>query len=247
LARSYAAAAGFSEVDYVAGLWMPTLLEDLLWTMNDQNTVIAPSLISLFAMLEAEPYISPSWSWANRGRVSYTFLDDDDGERSAVKPEYDRLETQIAHRGKDPLGAITHAELRITGRVSRVPAQLMLTVEKEKATVTSYANDYQPRTWVLVTEPGEHEWQFHLDWDPEGKVQDCDELRMLVLGSFETGPGKQPELAGLLIRADGEGGGESGNKYKRAGVFRSLGGAEQPPGSVEKFLAGAAQESVVIL
>jgi len=156
LARSYAAAAGFAEADYAAGLWKPTFLRDLLWTMNDQN-------------------------WANRGKVSHTFLDDDDGEHCAVKPEYDQLDTRVVHRGKDPLGAVTHAELQISGKVARVPAPQMLTVEKEKGTIASYATDYQPRAWVLATQPGEHKWQFQLDWDPEGKVQDCQELGTIIL------------------------------------------------------------------
>ena len=101
LARSYAAAAGFAEADYAAGLWKPTFLRDLLWTMNDQN-------------------------WANRGKVSHTFLDDDDGEHCAVKPEYDQLDTRVVHRGKDLLGAVTHAELQISGKVGR--AQVAVSV-----------------------------------------------------------------------------------------------------------------------
>ncbi|KAK0653143.1 heterokaryon incompatibility protein-domain-containing protein [Cercophora newfieldiana] len=247
LARSYAAEAKLSESDYVAGLWKSALPGDLLWTMNDPHTVTASTLASHLDLLDAKPYISPSWSWANRGKVSQALLDDEDGRPCSLKPEYDSVDTHVVLRGEDPLGAISYAELRVTGTVAPIPGRQMITVEKEEVTVTTNMNDYQPRIWVSVTPPGGHQWQFSLDWEPEGKSQDTRELRMLVLGSFEMSGGERG-LAGLLIRAvDGEvRGHQQGDRYKRVGAFRSDDG-EQPPGSMQRFLLGGTQDTVVVV
>jgi len=242
MARSFAAATGFPESDYAAGLWKQSLPGDLLWTTNDPHAAIAPDPASLLDDLDAEPYIAPSWSWANRGKVSFALLNDDDGNRCTLMPGYDRLKPHLVHRGADPLGAISHAELRITALLAAVPAPVMLTVEKEKVTVTINMTGYRPRIWVLPTEEGDHEWQFNLDWDPEGKVQDTDGLKMLVLGWFDMGAEGQSGLAGLLLQRV-EGG--KGNVHRRVGVFRSVDG-EQPQGSVDKFLSSAMQETLVL-
>ncbi|KAK0619595.1 heterokaryon incompatibility protein-domain-containing protein [Immersiella caudata] len=245
MARSYAAAAGFPESDYAAGLWRQSMPGDLLWTMNDPHAAIAPDLDSLLLVSYAEPYIAPSWSWANRGKVSFDLLNDDDGNRYTLMPGYDRLKPHVVHRGADPLGAITHAELRITALIADIPSPHMVTVEREELTVTITMTGYKPRIWVLVTESGDHLWQFNLDWDPEGKLEDPFGLRMLVLGWFDMAAEGQSGLAGLLV-AGVEGGKGNTRAYKRVGVFRSVDG-EQPRGSVDRFLAGAEQERLVLL
>ncbi|KAK4451227.1 heterokaryon incompatibility protein-domain-containing protein [Podospora aff. communis PSN243] len=242
IARSYAAAVGFPESDYSAGLWKQSLPGDVLWTLNDPHAAIASDLDSLFKYLSTEPYIAPSWSWANRGKVSFGLLNGDDGNRCTLMPGYDRLKPHVVHRGADPLGAIIHAELRITALLADVPSPRLVTVEKEKATITITMTGYRPRIWVLVTESRDHQWQFNLDWEPVGKLQDPDGLKMLVLGWFDMGAEGQSGLAGLLVRAvEGK-----GKVYKRVGVFRSVDG-EQPPGSVDRFLEGAVQETLVLL
>ena len=247
VARSYAAAVGFAESDYVAGMWKAHLPGDLMWARHDPNMLVAPNLASHLELLDMKPYVSPSWSWAHHGKVSWEFLDD---KPDLLESEYNSLETRVIHGGKDALGAITHAELSITGTVVVMPAGYMVaTAAREHVTVTTYMKVPQPRMWAsrVGPHPGDHRLEFMLDWEAEGDTQDVSGLKMLVLGSFPT-ISAQRGLAGLLIHGVGGGldVGQNGRRYNRVGVFRSVIG-DQVPFSVQKFLQSGVTERVVLL
>jgi hypothetical protein len=71
LARSFAAAYGLLESDYIAGMWKPYLPGDLLGAENDANALRGLSLSAHMKLLDVEPYVAPSWSWAHRGKVFF--------------------------------------------------------------------------------------------------------------------------------------------------------------------------------
>jgi hypothetical protein len=155
-------------------------------------------------------------------RYFFGLLDNESGNPRNLKAEYSELKTHATSRGKDPLGAITYAELIVAGTVVAVPTGHAFTRKRGP----------KPQGWERrpMPYPDGHVWNYAIDWNFERELQNTEGLKMVVLGSFDL-DSNQRVLAGLLIYGIGV---NDERRYKRVGVFRSVDG-DQLPNSVERF------------
>ncbi|KAM7214567.1 Heterokaryon incompatibility protein (HET) domain containing protein [Rhypophila decipiens] len=220
LARAFGSASNLPDSDYVAGMWKPTLLMTLCWKLTSRF-IHADFNSLLDSIVSPQPYVCPSWSWANRGQFS-TVL----GWSVQIMPYYRQLDTYVTHKGKDPLGQITHAHLRVVGKVVSLPFAQLQIIEDTKTL-------RQFRPWSLDAHKGQ--WHLFLDWAPAGDTEDRVNLKMLLLGSFSKDGGLEKGFVGLLLyltpACDGE-------RLYRVGVFCSAEMSPQTEECVKEFFDG---------
>ena len=203
LARAFGSAANLPDTDYVAGMWKPKLLMTLCWKLTSR--FIHSDFNSLLdSIVSPQPSICPSWSWANRGQFS-TVL----GWSAEIIPEHRRLDTHVAYKGKDPLGQITHAHIRVVRKV--------VSLHSAQLQILEYPSTLQQfRPWTMETH--KNLWHFFLGWAPARDTEDCVSLKMLLLGSFSKKSGLGKGFVGLLLYQTPA---CDGGRLYRVGVFCS--------------------------
>ncbi|KAM7203889.1 hypothetical protein V8F33_001860 [Rhypophila sp. PSN 637] len=129
-------------------------------------------------------------------------------------------------QGQGSFGQITHAHLRVVGKVVSYPFAQLQIIEDTKTL-------RQFRPWSLDTHKGQ--WHLFFDCGPAGDTEDRVNLQMLLLGSFSKDGVLEKGFVGLLLyqtpACDGE-------RLYRVGVFCSAEMSPQTEESGREFFDG---------
>ncbi|KAF5698764.1 hypothetical protein FMUND_15014 [Fusarium mundagurra] len=173
---------------YVGGLWKGDLLLGTLWYISSANPVKRPCLAACVESLAtSDPYIAPSWSWANRGQVSFMH-----GTYSNLRGEC-QLEAWTTLKGANPYGEVTNGLLRITGKARHLHSDLEI-LNTEPL--------HHLRQWISRDTSG-NRWYYRLDWDPPGNRESPEKLKMVLTGSASRPNAARRIVFGLLIHEAG--------------------------------------------
>ena len=195
--------------DYVAGLWRPELMTELLWKRSTSGKEV-----EVIRKDHSSQYVAPSWSWASiDGPIEYTSSIDINTNQPGVYA--DIVEAKTFPQG-DEYGPVNGGFLIIRGSLFNV----------ELVSSQDAFSKYPSRQWKASFTQGPfltHKWcSASLDKDSCTRLAPSTEGSLCFLPMLSKIDDYKPldvELIGLLLEETGNG----VHQYRRAGLLKLYG------------------------